>query len=183
MVRGIHEQVPFDHVEVSWCSFVPVPQNHCKGGPQDLRTVTAAIQRLAHRNHRHPPHAAGHGREVTRVASDAFSANMLLRAEACDLVLESIALAPSVRIVVWVSPAAWNGKVVCFRLQNCGERAVAVYVKVRVQTFRKRLHRDFTYIGKVLDIGMWASLFVVRRRSASDQGLSPWSVSSHQNCR
>ena len=73
--------------------FVPVPQNHCKGGPQDLRTVTAAIQRLAHRNHRHPPH--GHGCEVTRVASDAFSANMLLRAEACDLVLESIALAPA----------------------------------------------------------------------------------------
>ena len=73
----------------------------------------------------------------------------------------------AVRIVVWASPAAWNGKVVCFRLQRCGERAVAVYVKVRVQTFRKRLHGDFTYIGKVLDIGMWASLFVVRRRSAS----------------
>ena len=89
----------------------------------------------------------------------------------------------AMRTVVWTSPAAWNGKVVCFRLQRCGERAVAVYVKVRVQTFRKRLHGDFAYIGKVLDIGMWASLFVVRRRSASDQGLSPWSVSSHQNCR
>ena len=53
------------------------------------------------------------------------------------------------RAVVWASPVAWNGKVVCFRLQRCGERAVVV--KVRVQTFRKRLHGDFTYIGKVLD--------------------------------
>ena len=98
--------------------------------------------------------------------------------------VESIALAPrAVRIVVWASPAAWKGKVVYFRLQPCGERAVAVYVKVRVHTFRKRLHWDFTYICKVLDIGMWASLFVVRRRCASDQGHSPLSVSSYQNCR
>ena len=174
MVRGIHERVPFDHEEVS------APQNHCKGGPQDPRRCTAAIQRLAHRNHRHPPHAVGHGCEVTRVACDAFSANMQLRARHASLYCgEHRSCSRAVRIVVWASLAAWNGKVVYFRLQPCGERAVAVYVKVRVHTFRKRLHWDFTYIGKVLDIGMWASLFVVRRRCASDQGLSLLSVSSY----
>ena len=126
-----------------------------------------------------------HGLLATRSPLTCCCTTVLRKwAEACELVLwrASLLLWRCANRCLGVS-CGLERKVVCFRLQRCGERTVAAYVKVRVQAFRKRLRGDFAYIGKVLDIGMWASLFVVRRRSASDQGLSPWRVSSHQNCR